>query len=214
MTPAETTALQQPLSNEARVLYCLTLRPGVDTKTGLSVPVNYKQVLALLNSKEEKFSLGRQINSLLSELVDVGLVNLPDGTSIKQSFNGKQLTLPYCVQQIDDYESLHLSWQPMTLDWQPSDELFADLSQLIGIIDKQYDKAELGDFIAYWMGRPQMQFSQFQWTQKFVFHIKQKRLASGIRVQQKVGNQLVEPKATLEVDDNARKLVEKYSKKQ
>jgi DNA replication protein DnaT len=72
----------------------------------------------------------------------------------------------------------------------------------------------LGEFVAYWMGRPQMQFSQFQWTQKFVFQLKQRRLANGISTSQKVGSQLVKPKASVEADDNAKKLVEKYRTKQ
>ena len=214
MNPSELTLLQQDLSNDARALYCLGLRPGANSKDGLTSPLNYKQLLAMLNSKEEKFSLGRHINGLIKELVKIGLVELPDETSINRSFNGKQLILPCLVTASDQYTSLHLSWHNMTLDWQPDLNLFGDLGQLVGIIDKAFTTNELGEFVAYWMGRPQMQFSQYQWTQKFVFHIKQKRLASGVKVLQKVGNQLVEPKANLEVDENARKLVEKYSNKQ
>ena len=214
MNPNELATLQLELSNDARALYCLGLRPYADTTTGDTSPLNYKQLLALLNGKEQKFTLGRHINGLVKELVKVGLVELSDDTPIERSFNGKRLKLPYLVSPSDNYANLHLSWQNMFLEWTPDETLFADLAQLVGIIDKEYSTNELGEFVAYWMGRPQMQFSQFQWTQKFVFHVKQKRLASGVKVLQKVGNQLVEPKAAVEVDDNARKLVEKYSNKQ
>lgn len=214
LNSSELAALQQPISNDARTLYCLVLRNEADANSGLSAPLNYKNILTLLNAKEEKFTLGRHINALIKELLNVGLVDLPPDMSINRSFNGKSLTLPLFAVKQDDYASLHLTWQNMAVGWQPDGELFADLAQLVGIIDKEYNENELGEFVVYWMGRPQMQFSQFQWTQKFVFHVKQKRLASGVKVLQKVGNQLVKPKAALEVDENARKLMEKYSNKQ
>lgn len=214
LNPSELSALHQPLSNEARALYCLVLVPQAEPDSGVTAPLNYKQIINLLNAKEEKLTLGRQINGLLKELLNVGLVELPEDTPITRSCNGKCLALPLRVIKQDDYASLHLTWQNMSIDWQPESELFGDLAQLVGIIDKEFTDSELGEFVAYWMGRPQMQFSQYQWTQKFVFHLKQKRLAGGVKVAQKVGNQLVKPKAALEVDDNARKLVEKYSHKQ
>lgn len=214
MNPSELSALNQPISNDARVLYCLELRTSANSQTGLTNPLNFKQLLNTLNGKEQRFTLGRQINGLLKELIEVGLVDLTCDTPLDKSFNGKQLILPLFAVKQDDYNTLHMEWSGMSLNWQPTKSLFTDLAQLVGIIDKEYSQNELGEFVAYWMGRPQMQFSQFQWTQKFVFQIKQKRLASGIKPLQKVGNQLVTPKAAVEADDNAKKLVEKYSKKQ
>lgn len=214
MNPSEYDALNQAISNDARVLYVLGLRPNADTTSGLTQAINYKALLALLNGKSEQYTLGRQINGLIKELVNVGLVGLRDDQPLNRSFNGRQLVLPFLVTEQDDYASLHLEWSAMTLDWQPTLSLFEDLSKLVGIIDKEYSTHELGEFVAYWMGRPQSQFSQFQWTQKFVFQIKQRRLASGISKKQKVGSQLVTPKAGVEADENARKLVEKYSTKQ
>lgn len=213
MNPTELTALSQALSNDARALYCIGLRPEADKTTGQTPPLNYKQLLAMLNAKETRFTLGRHINALLKELVDAGLVAVDDDQPLNKSFNGKQISLPLLAIRKDDYASLHLTWQNMNTDWQPHDALFNDLAHLVGIIDKEYTQAELGDFIAYWMGRPQMQFSQFQWTQKFVFHLKNKRLAKGLSNIQKIGSQAVTPKAGVEADENARKLVEKYSKK-
>lgn len=213
MNAAELAALQQSISNDARVLYCIGLRPNADPDKGLSDAVNYKQLLKLLNGADDKYTLGRQINGLIKELVEVGLVSLSEDTPINRSFNGKQVSLPLLPLAKDDYASLHMSWQNMSNDWQPDEQLFDDLASMVGIVDKAFSTEELGEFVAYWLGRPEMQFSPFQWTQKFVFHIKKKRLASGINIAKKVGTQWVKPKAGLQVDENARKLVEKYSNK-
>lgn len=214
MNQSELNALSQSISNDARVLYCLGLRPSADESKGLSKALNYKHLLSLLNAKEKRYSLGRQLNELIKELLDVGLVALNQQTDFSKSFNGHALAMPLLITKQDDYAELHSVWNAMTIDWQPTKALFADLSQLVGIIDKEYSLDELGEFVAYWMGRPQVQFSQYQWTQKFVFQIKQRRLAKGISVLQKVGNQMVKPKASVEADDNAKKLVEKYQTKQ
>lgn len=212
MNKTEQTALTQEISNEARVLYLLGLRPLAEKQTGLTSPLNYKQLIALLNSTANHFSLGRQINSLIKELVKYQLVELDENASLDRSFNGKQLSLPLMNINQDDYPSLHMQWNAMTPEWQPHQRVFEDLAALVGIIDKHYTETELGEFIAYWMGRPEMQFSQFQWTQKFVFQLKQRRVASGVKPKQKVGNQWVEPKAGVQADDNAKQLVAKYSK--
>lgn len=213
MNLAEQQALNTPLSNAARVLYMLGLRPHADLQSGQSAALNYKQLLNLLNSSDEQFTLGRQINALLEELSDAGLVDLSADLSFEQSLNGHCLSMPLMAAAQEDYDRLHMDWRPMHLQWQPDQALFTDLAKLVGIIDHTFSVDELGEFVAYWMGRPQMQFSQFQWTQKFVFQIKQRRLASGVKVLQKVGSQLVEPKASVEADDNAKKLVEKYQGK-
>jgi DNA replication protein DnaT len=210
LNQAELSALKQAISNDARVLYCLGIRPDADHTLGTSKPLNYKNLLALLNSKEDKYTLGRQLNSLLKELLSAGLIDFQQEADLKQSCNGKKLILPLVAIKADDYGNLHLNWQKIHLDWKPDDSLYADLATLVGIIDKNYDVTELGDFIAYWLGRPEVQFSQFQWTQKFVFNIKQKRLAKGVKPQHKVGNQLVTPKAGVVADHNAKQLVAKY----
>lgn len=210
MNQAEQAALNQALSNDARVLYLLGLRPITNEKTGTTAPLNYKQLLALLNSKEKRFTLGREINTLLKELAQFELIKVQEPDSLDRSCNGKCVSLPLLNPIQSDYPTLHMNWISMSLDWEPHPELFNDLASLVGIIDKQFSKSELGEFIAYWMGRPQMQFSQYQWTQKFVFQIKQRRVASGVRTLQKVGTQWVTPKAGVEADDNAKQLVAKY----
>ncbi|GAC12677.1 DnaT-like ssDNA-binding domain-containing protein [Aliiglaciecola lipolytica] len=213
MNSSEQAALTQELSNEARVLYLLGLRPIADEQTGLTAPLNYKQLIALLNSKTKEFTLGRQINALIKELVKLQLIEIEPDASLDKSFNQQRVRLPLINIKQDDYPSLHLQWSGMTATWKPHKTVFEDLASLIGIIDKDYSHNELGEFIAYWMGRPELQFSQYQWTQKFVFQIKQKRVASGVKNVQKVGNQWVTPKAGVEADDNAKQLVAKYSKK-
>jgi hypothetical protein len=175
-------------------------------------PLNYKSLLAILNAKEETFTLGRQVNSLIKELLGVGLVCFRDEVELNHSFNGKVLILSLTTMKVDEYSKLHLNWHTMRFDWSPNQKLISDLAKLVGIIDYDYTTNELGDFIAYWLGRPESQFSEYQWTQKFVFNLKKMRLAHGFKNVQKVGQQIVHTKAGILADDNAKKLVAKYSK--
>ena len=209
----EQTALIQPISNDARILYVLGLRPYAHSVNGVTPALNYKKLLNLLNGKEETYTLGRQINSLIKELLGVGLIDFYQEVELNHSFNGKKLILPLMLVLPDDYAKLHLQWHTMLLDWSPDVKLLDDLARLVGIIDCSYSRDELGDFIAYWLGRPESNFSQFQWTQKFVFNLKQKRLARGIKTVHKVGNQIVRPKAAVVADENSKNLVAKYSAK-
>ncbi|MDU0353349.1 DnaT-like ssDNA-binding domain-containing protein [Paraglaciecola aquimarina] len=209
---AEQTALLQSLSNDARTLYLLGIRPSVDEKTAKTPPLNYKSLLILLNAKEEKYTLGRQVNSLIKELLNVGLVNFQEEVELNHSFNGKVLLLPLTTMEENEYSNLHLNWHTMKLNWTPNEKLVADLSKLVGIIDYQYSANELGDFIAYWLGRPESQFTEYQWTQKFVFNLKKMRLAHGFKPTQKIGQQIVQTQAGIEADENTKNLVAKYGK--
>ncbi|GAC17042.1 DnaT-like ssDNA-binding domain-containing protein [Paraglaciecola arctica] len=209
---AEQTALLQSLSNDARILYILGIKPTADESSGTTSPLNYKSLLSILNAREEKFTLGRQVNSLIKELISVGLVNFQNEVELNHSFNGKTLVLPLTTMKVDEYSKLHLNWHTMHLDWLPNQKLISDLAKLVGIIDYDYTTSELGDFIAYWLGRPESQFSEYQWTQKFVFNLKKMRLAHGFKNVQKVGQQIVQTKAGILADDNAKNLVAKYSK--
>ena len=191
----------------------LGLKPYANASTAITPPLVYKQLIKLLNGKEDKFTLGRQINSLVKELLSVGLVNFVEDVELNHSFNGKCLVLSLMLIKPDDYSALHTQWQAMHLNWQPDNQLLQDLAKLMGLIDNQYSDQDLGDFIGYWLGRPESHFSQFQWTQKFVFNLKRKRLASGAKNLHKVGQQLVQSRPGIVADENARKLVEKYSKK-
>ena len=212
LNKAEQTALLQPLSNDARILYILGIKPTADEVSGATSPLNYNSLLSILNAKEEKFTLGRQVHSLVKELISIGLVNFQNEVELNHSFNGKTLVLPLTTMKVDEYSKLHLNWHTMYLDWHPNQKLISDLAKLVGIIDYEFTTSELGDFIAYWLGRPESQFSEYQWTQKFVFNLKKMRLAHGFKNVQKVGQQLVQTKAGILADENAKNLVAKYSK--
>ena len=209
---AEQTALLQPLSNDARILYILGIKPTADQSSGAISKLDYKSLLSILNAKEDKYTLGRQVNSLIKELLSVGLVNFQDEIELNRSFNGKTLVLPLTTMKVDEYSKLHLNWHTMHLDWHPNKKLIIDLAKLLGIIDYDYTASELGNFIAYWLGRPESQFSEYQWTQKFVFNLKKMRLAHGFNNVQKVGQQIVHTKAGIHADENAKNLVAKYNK--
>lgn len=208
---AELQALKGPLSNEARVLYCLILKQHVNATTGATEPVNYKQCIELINQGGASLSLGREINQLLQVLEKSGLVELPGNLHFQQSLNGEVLLLPLAVTPKDDFAQYHQDFQPMKMNWQPSLPLCESLSRLLGIIDATYNEEDIGEFVAYWLGRPQSVFSQYQWNQKFMYSLKRKRTAPDTANVKKVGSQQVTSVSALEADDNARKLVEKYS---
>lgn len=213
MNQAELNALYQSISNDARTLYCLGLRPLVDEQTGVTQLLQYKQLRDLLNSKEQKFLLGRQLNSLFKELFKVGLIALDQNTQLDKSLNGKSIVLPLVILTPDQHALSHLQWQAMDNQWQPDPELFNDLAQLTGLLDKNWQQQDLGEFIAYWRGRPEVQFSQYQWTQKFVSQLKHKRRNFDKTTVKVVGTQQVPNKIELSVNQNVKNLVKKYSEK-
>jgi hypothetical protein len=211
MNKSELNALSTNISNDARALYCLGLRPSSNPITGLSQPLDYKALLNLLNSKEQTFTRGRQINSLLKELIAAKLVHLQEEDDIQRSLNGKSLLLTQRVeiekiQNKDEKQALYKNWIP-------NDDTLDDIFALIGVIDKHYAQDELGDFIAYWLGQKQTKHTEYQWTQKFAQHIKRKRLANNTDVVKIIGTQeQTKAVSSIEVDDNARRLVAKYKK--
>ncbi|GGD71771.1 DnaT-like ssDNA-binding domain-containing protein [Lacimicrobium alkaliphilum] len=211
MNQTEVDALKSPVSNEARVLYILGLRPDSDKTTGVSAPLNYRALLTLLNSKTTAFTRGRQINELLAELAEAGLIMYQQESLSERSLNGETLLLPLLRSDSQDYQQLHLHWKAMTADWMPDEGLFKQLATLVGLLDKSYQQQDVGEFAAYWLGRPEVNLTLFQWTQKFVLHLKNRRQAYGHK--QQVGHQIVPTTAGITVDDNARKLVEKYHAK-
>ncbi|BBO30063.1 hypothetical protein SAMN05216361_0918 [Marisediminitalea aggregata] len=213
-TQAELNALTSPLSNDARVLYCLGLRPTVNTNTMVSAPLQYKSLLTLVNgnSNDGPFTRGRDINQLIEQLAQAGLVSLPESLSFEASLNGERLLLPLTHEQ-PEYASLHQQRHAMHANWQPQTNVFNELANLIGLIDTHYEQEDTGEFVAYWLGRPEVVLSAYQWTQKFVHSLKTRRTAKGYQAVKKVGNQIVKVEAGIEADDNARKLVAKYANK-
>lgn len=216
MTSLEYDALQLAISNNARVFYCLYLRPKANIKEA-KVELNYPEIMNLLNAKERVIELGRQINSLLKELSNVGLIELQLHQSLKKSLNKETVFLPLVkplsITQIDT-QNMSLTHHSMSIEWRPETQVFEQICQLIGVIEQGYSTEELGEFIAYWMGYPERRFTDYQWTQKFVLSIKLRRQRFPISKQQtKVGHQWVTLGASIEIDDNVRQLVEQYSHK-
>lgn len=106
------------------------------------------------------------------------------------------------------------SYAPMDFEWQPDIDSFMQLAQLIGLIDKTLDEADVGEFVAYWCGRPETMKTPYQWHLTFTQNMKRKRTAYGVgRKVERMGNQLVPKQAKVEIDDNARLLQQKYGKK-
>jgi len=213
-TEAEFHALTASLSNDGRVLYCLGLRPTVDVPSALSEPVNYKYLINLVNgnnTEDGDYSRGQQINALLGELEQAGLIALQDDNTLETSLSGQRLLLPLCNGNQDNFTHLHRQYTAIHGRWRPDPALFEEMANLIGLIDRKFDDEDIGEFVSYWLGRPDAVFSHFQWTQKFAYAVKRKRLAIGHTTTRKVGTQTVPVAAGIEADDNARKLVEKYA---
>lgn len=215
MNEFELEALKTPLSNVARVLYCVFLRPQVNTGTAQAT-INNKSIIELINSKKPVISLGRQIGTLLKELQSVGLIKVEEGTDFSKSLHNKQVTLPLTdlPQSLED-PAMHNQHKSMKLVWRPIETVFEDLCSLVGLIEKTFSAEELGEFIAYWLGRIDTQCTEYQWTQKLVIHLKQRRQRfplSEQRAQHKTaaGHQYVEPSAGIVFDDNVKLLIEQY----
>lgn len=210
MNNSELSALLLPISNDARTLYLLGLRPQSDPITGITLPLDYNALLGLLNSKEQKFNRGRQINSLLKELIAAELVHVNQDDDIQLSLNDKQLTLS---KRADIDRPTITDKHVMTMNWQPDSNSFNDICSLIGIIDKDYSDTELGEFIAYWLGRTDIKLSSYQWSQRFAQQIKRNRTALDSTTMKQTGTQThTNTVSSVEADDNAKRLVAKYKK--
>lgn len=218
LTEAELTALQDTVSNSARALYCVLLRPYSNPRTYITAPINYATCIQFLNNvpnqpeSETAYQRGRDINHLIAELIDVGLVTLPNHIAITESIHGVCLSLPLAKPQ-SAFDNLHSQRQTISLSWQPDVALFKQLSTLIGLNDTTYSQEEVGEFISFWLTRPNVVFSQFQWTQKFTYNIKQKRLSTGSVSALSRPPKSVAVAPAVDADDNAQKLVAKYSSK-
>lgn len=214
MNQAELNALQQPISHYARVLYCVYLRPHANVLSGASEPIKNKAIAQLLEDQHTNFSQGRLINSVIQELVDVGLVNINPKTDLSRSIQDQRVALPLMVLKDDEYLTLHGELSPIHAQWLPDEQLYQELAALVGLLDKQYSLEDVGEFVTYWLGRPQNRFTLFQWTQKFVLQRKQfaQRGSKQQSAQTLIGSQQVNTTAGIVADDKTRALVEKYNK--
>lgn len=211
MNPIELETLQTPLSNLARVVYCLYLRPQI-SQGSQKVTINNKHILSLLNNKKEVVSLGRQISAIFKELENLGLVHFEETIDFSKSVNQKELSLPLsALPQSLDNPQFHSEHKAMRVDWRPTEQVFTALCKLIGLIETTYSADELGEFIAYWLGRIDSQHTEYQWTQRLVIHLKQRRQRFPLAEQKTAkGHQYVTPSAGIVFDDNVAKLIEQY----
>ncbi|MFT5996429.1 MAG: DNA replication protein DnaT [Kangiellaceae bacterium] len=211
MNELELETLQTPLSNLARVLYCLYLRPQLSANSH-NIVVNNKAILALINNKKPVITMGRQVSALFKELHSVGLIEVAIDTDFSKSLHNQKIALPLtALPQSLENPQFHSQHKSMRLDWRPIQLIFEDLCQLVGLIEKTYNADELGEFIAYWLGRIDTQCTEYQWTQKLVIHLKQRRQRLPLSEQKtKTGHQYVTPSAGIVFDDNVKQLINQY----
>jgi len=177
MTPAEHALLSQPkLSHPARTLYWLLLRPACLRQADYQV--NYPELGRALAVEDPKAPGGfayqvtaRQLTELFDELIRAGLVALPP-TWPAEHYHLCPITLPL----LPGSGSLPLPQAAFAMhaDWRP-DGRFTNLARLCGLLDSQYTEEELGEFIAYWLGRPEQFANQHQWQLKLIKALKARR---------------------------------------
>jgi hypothetical protein len=103
----ELETLQTPLSNLARVLYCLYLRPQMSGSSN-TIEINNKAILALINNKKPVITMGRQISALFEELHSVGLIEVVTDTDFSKSLHNQEITLPLTAlpQSLETHSSI------------------------------------------------------------------------------------------------------------
>ena len=199
MTPAEYTQLNLPrLSHPARSLYILHLRRQAQQHNGY-VLISYPELgraLAVENPNQPSgFSFqvnASQLTQLFQELIDAGLLQLVLAPQ-DEHFHGAKFALPLLLN-LNTILPLPQTAHPMMPEWRP-DPHFATLCQLCGLIESTYNEDELGEFIAYWLGRPEVFATPHQWMLKFIKALKAKRYvrkspAPSVGYQQVVASEL------------------------
>ncbi|MEM0912335.1 MAG: DnaT-like ssDNA-binding domain-containing protein [Pseudomonadota bacterium] len=202
----ELNALSNSLSNEAKVLYILHLCQEY-TSASQKITIKNQHISALLNSKNALITRGRQITALLLELHDVGLITTDTPINHNRTMNNQSVSLPM-RSNMPSTEHFAIS-----VNWQPTNTDIEQLSALVGLIDATYTEEELGEFLAYWITRNEIQLTSFQWTQKLVTFLKKRRFHQPKHHEDtKHGHQYATPEAGLHGDDNVKNLVKKYNK--
>ncbi|WP_260391538.1 DnaT-like ssDNA-binding domain-containing protein, partial [Aeromonas enteropelogenes] len=115
----------------------------------------------------------RQLTELFDELMEAGLLQV-EAQGESEHYHQCPFQLPLLAQKVrsplpDRPFQMHLQWRP--------DEELPALARLCGVIDASYSEEDLGEFIAYWLGRPEVFDSQHQWMLKFIRALKTRRYA-------------------------------------
>lgn len=174
MTPAEYQALTSPtLSHAARSLYQLYLQH--QAQGDRTQPLDYPQLGKALTVQGQGDYRYRVTPATLTELVDeliaVGLLDLQHNPH-PQHYHGGVFSLPLKhLQGLAPLPSRQFAMHPQ---WRP-DEQFDGLARLCGLLDSHIDETELGEFIAYWLGRPEVFENQHQWMLKLIRKLKNQR---------------------------------------
>jgi len=187
MTPAEYLHLNQPrLSHPARSLYCLHLRR--QALQGGPVRLAYPELGRALAVEDPSLPGGfsyqvnaRQLTALIDELLQAGLLQLV-GPPQSEHYHQAEVRLP--LLQPMSGSPLPKQAFGMEVTWRP-DEQFPALATLCGLLDCHYGEEELGEFIAYWLGRPDTYATQHQWMLKFIKTLKARRYVRRTAVEPK-----------------------------
>ncbi|MGL4207634.1 MAG: DnaT-like ssDNA-binding domain-containing protein [Aeromonadaceae bacterium] len=179
MTPAEYTQLNLPrLSHAARTLYTLHLRRQAQQHNGY-VQVSYPELGRALAVENPAYASGfsfqvnaSQLTRLFQELIEANLLQLEQAPQ-EEHYHGARFRLPLLLS-LSTVLPLPQAAQPMTPQWRPEPD-FATLCQLCGLMETAYGEDELGEFIAYWLGRPEVFATPHQWMLKFIKALKAKR---------------------------------------
>lgn len=179
MTPAEYSALAHPrLSHPARSLYTLQLRRLVleNRQARLNYPELGRSLAVVDPGDPSGFCYqvnARQLTELLDELMEAELLQV-EAQPESEHYHQCPFQLPLLSQRVRS----PLPERPfqMHLQWRPDEELPA-LARLCGVIDASYNEEDLGEFIAYWLGRPEVFDSQHQWMLRFIRTLKSRRYA-------------------------------------
>lgn len=207
MTPAEYQALTSPkLSHPARSLYQLYLRHLArgDHTQPLDYPLLGK-ALAVQGAGEYRYRVTPMaLTGLVDELLEAGLLSVVQNPH-PQHYHGAVFSLP--LKRLDGLAPLPSRQFAMHPEWRP-DEQFAGLARLCGLLDSQFDESELGEFIAYWLGRPEVFENQHQWMLKLVRKLKNQRSIKRTPApQDKGGYQQLPPKTDSGPSKRAREMM-------
>lgn len=175
MSPQEYQLLSLPrLSHPARTLYWLHLRQIA--KQRQPVTISYPELGRALAVEDPAAPGGfsfqvtaRQLTQLFDELVAANLIAVQNKAN-QETYHLSTVVLPLLTQ----VTPLPQTAFPMRVNWTP-DSSFANLCQLCGLIDSYYTAADLGEFIAYWIGRTDYFATQHQWMLKFIKTLKSRR---------------------------------------